>query len=918
MRNILLGWMLIALIACGGSESAEQYISSAREHLTSADYNAATIELKNALRLDANAAEARWLLGKLYLDQGDFPSAEKELQRAQALGWQLDDIYPALAQAWLAQGKFDDVLGLDDKTLAPIPAADLLASQALAELARGNVEEAGKKVALALANNPSSIPARLAEARLFASQGDATGSLIVLEEILESDSSNVDAWRLKGDVLMQLQELQAAREAYTETIKHARLALSDRVKRALINIQLQDYAAAQSDVDELLRVAPQNPVANYVQGLLHYQNKDYPGAVTALSLAEPVANQYPLVLFYLASAHLIEGNADRALQFARRFVSQVPDNIAGRKLLATLNLQQREPRQARETIQPVLDANPEDVEALNIMANALLLEGQTDQGMDLLARIAALQPDSPVAQMRLGAGLMLSGKGDEASGHLETALDINPEFQQADILLVLNQLQKQDYEGAIEAARAYQRRHIGEVAPYNVLGRVYMAAGQSDQAREAFDKALRFEPGDPSAHLSLAEMALAEGDNKAARQHYQNILEHHAYNLPTLLALAALEAREKNEEAMVRWLTWAIDKHPSVLQPRLMLARYYLGSGKTAQVTPLFADLDELQRRSRPVLELTAMAQLSGKEHDIARASLEQLIATNPETAHYHYLLAVAAGRSGDQDKAQRELREAYRLDNKHIPTVVALARLALAEQRPEDFDQHLQALQQLAPGAAEVLRLSAIAALRAEDTGGAVQLATRAFETAPSTQTLLELVSYQKRAGKAEAAMQLMQQWVDDHPDDVAARLALGNDLQLANDVPAAQKQFLAVVERAPANVMALNNLAWNLRQDEPAQALEYIRRAARAAPERPEVLDTLAVIEHLNGENRAAYRNIERALIGAPENPSMRYHKAMIGASLGEKHQAIALLEELLVEGAPDFPEREEAAQLLKRLQG
>ena len=918
MRNILFTLVLVTLAACGGTESSEQYLLRAKGFMAESDYKAATIELKNALRLDADATEARWLLGKIYLDTGDVQSAEKELQRAQALGWQADDIYPALAQAWLAQGKLEEVMGLDYKALSSVAASRLLSSQAMAQLAQGNPDEAGKRVALALQKDPNSVDAKLVEARLLAVQGDITGSLIVLEEVLEGATDNADAWRLKGDILMQQQELEEARDAFDQAIEHSRVAFGDRIKRALINLQLHDYEAAQADATELLRVAPQHPAGNYVQGLLHFQNQAYEEAITALSVAEPLANQYPLVLFYLSSAHLMEGNQDQATLFASRFVGLAPDSINGRKLLASLYLQQGKFEDARKVIQPVLDNNPDDLAALNIMANALLRDGQTDQGLDLLARISELQPDSPVAQLRLGAGMMISGKGEEASQHLETALDINPEFQQADILLVLNHLQKQDYEGAIEAAKAYQRRNIGKVAPYNVLGRVYLAAGRPDEAREAFDKALKLEPGDPSANLSLAQMAVAAGDTKTARQHYQTILENHPDNLATLLQLAALEAKEQNEEAMVARLKQAIDKHPTVLEPRLMLGRYYLGSGRADQVAPLFTGLDELQRRSRPVLELMALAQLSGREHAVAQSSLEQLIASNPDTAHYHYLLAMAAGGAGDQKKAKRELKEAHRLDSNHIPSRVALARLALAEQRPEDFDRHLAALLDLAPNAPDVLRLQAISAQRAGNPTEAVDFASRAYEANPSTQTLLELVAYQKSAGQADEAGQLMRQWIEEHPDDIAARLALANDLQLANDLAGAQEQYQAVVELDPDNVMALNNLAWNLRLDDPKQALEYIRRAAQAAPERPEVLDTLAVIEHLNGENRVAYRNIERALAGAPQNPSMRYHKAMIGAALGKKEQAITLLEELLAEGAPAFPEMAEAETLLNTLKG
>ena len=103
----------------------------AKGYLAEADYKAATIELKNALNLDASAAEARWLLGKVHLELGDVQSAEKELQRAQELDWQTDDIYPALAQAWLAQGKVEKVLELDYKVLTSGPAARLLSSQAV-------------------------------------------------------------------------------------------------------------------------------------------------------------------------------------------------------------------------------------------------------------------------------------------------------------------------------------------------------------------------------------------------------------------------------------------------------------------------------------------------------------------------------------------------------------------------------------------------------------------------------------------------------------------------------------------------------------------------------------------------------------------------------------------------------------------
>ena len=131
------------------------------------------------------------------------------------------------------------------------------------------------------------------------------------------------------------------------------------------------------------------------------------------------------MLFFLGSAQLMEGNLDQAAVQAAHFHSIAPQSIRGRKLLATIYLQEGKYGDVQELLRPVLDANPDDVDALNLMSNALLRDGKTDEGITLLSRVAELQPDSPVAQVRLGAGLLMGGKGDDAAQHMETALELN-------------------------------------------------------------------------------------------------------------------------------------------------------------------------------------------------------------------------------------------------------------------------------------------------------------------------------------------------------------------------------------------------------------------------------------------------------------------------------------------------------------
>jgi tetratricopeptide (TPR) repeat protein len=113
----------------------------------------------------------------------------------------------------------------------------------------------------------------------------------------------------------------------------------------------------------------------------------------------------------------------------------------------------------------------------------------------------------------------------------------------------------------------------------------------------------------------------------------------------------------------------------------------------------------------------------------------------------------------------------------------------------------------------------------------------------------------------------------------------------------------------------VALNNLAWSIRNIDPAKALDYALRSSALAPESPEVLDTLAVVEYANNEYKKAQRTIQKALSKRPDNPSILYHSAMIAAVMGDEAKAVLTLQKL-TSGNIDFPEKDDAIALLMKL--
>jgi putative PEP-CTERM system TPR-repeat lipoprotein len=915
IRTLLVLLTVLTLAACGDSYTTEEYIQRATEELDKSQYVAASIELKNALRQDPNSAQARWLLGKAYLNINDMPSAIKELQQALDLGWPPDDIQPSMALALYAQGEFESVGELDAEGLTPDAQASLFGLKAQAALALGNNKEAEELIDKALALKPEAIEVLIAKARLLESKGNVKGALAIIDQVIAINPKQGDAWSMKGDIQTNQQKFKAALASYSKAIQLKRNNSSELFKRALLKMQMGDYKAAQVDSKALMSKAAKHPGSNYIRGLLQYEAGNYDEAIAAFSVTEPAFKQYPLSLFFLASANLKKGHLDLAINQAERFHKLSPGSVQGRKLLAMIRLQQRDFAAVQPLLEPVLANDPDDIDALNLASNALLQEGKTSEAIELLNRVAKLQPDSAEAKVRLGAGLLMDGKNEDALQPIKAALEMNPNIPMADMLLVLNYLQKKDYPAAIQAAQDYQKRNPDDVAPYNLLGRVYQEAGKSDEARKAFQGALALDPADQGANSYLAQLALAENDLAAARNYYKTILAAKPNSHQSLIQLASLDAREGQEKAMVDHLETAMAVAPAALEPRVILARYYLAKGKPAQVPPLFATLDAQQQQTPDVLRLMAISQLSTKDASAAQFSLEQLLKSAPDSAQIRHLMAMAAAEQGNSERMLEELHRSLELDKDYFPSRLALAKIALGTNDTAQFEQQIAVLAKEAPDNPEVLLMQAAAAQRAGDLATARKAAEKAFKLEPSSNALVSLATYEEMAGAREKALKRYAAWLEKHPDDVPVRMAYASGLMMDQQIPQSTTQYAIVLQANPENLTALNNQAWLLREKDTPKALEYARKAAELAPDSAAVLDTLAVVEYISKDYDQAQRNILRALKSAPDDPSIRYHSAMIAAALKDNATARATLEKLLAAN-PKFPEVAEAKALLATL--
>jgi len=915
--KVIIGIGVIWLpVACSSSRTDEQYVEKAQTYLEKGKLNAASIELKNALQQNQNNAQAHWLLGKLYLEEGNIAGAEKELRRASEFGVEDGAVLPLLARVFLAQGKFDALQMLSlEKLTTKKQKAEILAAQGLGELAQREMDGAVDKIDQAVFLDAESAYVGVARARLLVTKKKHDLARKELDRVLELNANYAPAWGLLGDLENLDKNLVKAEIVYTKAIESHADNPFFLLKRALVRIQQKRYEAAQKDIDAMKKRYPQNPDVNFAQGMIYYLNNQLLDAKDAFGLTLQTNIHHQKAMYLLSLTHLKLGNWELAQNYGNQFLSAAPDSISGRKLMALINLRNRDYAAVEELIRPVLGLQEDDIEALNLLGNALLKE-KKEEGVELLEKSASLQPDSAIAQLRLGASLLASGKQLKGIGYIEKAIKIDPKLQQAYVLLIQNYIYQKEFDKALKVAEAYRDHHPNKVAPYNLIGRIQLVSGQDMDATEAFTRAREISPGNPVASHGLAALAIKKQAYQEARRYYQDVLKYNENHLSTLLKLATLDRIEKKGQAMLEHLQQAATAHPKVVLPKLALARYYLTQGSSAKVPALMLELSDTQKRLPAVLEVMALSQLAQKQFSEAKNSLERLVEEQPNSAQFHFLLSQAYGGLKDISGMRKELETAIALAPGYIAAHLAYSRLLVLEGQKEKVKEQLGILNKLSPDHPDVLRLKAYLARVQGDQEMASALLEDVFENSPSTASMLSVSRQKWVMGDQRAVLELQERWTAEHPDDLTASLALAAVYGQQDQVEQAISQYKEVLEKDEQNVAALNDLAWYLRNKQPAKALEYAKRASRLAPESAAVMDTLAVVLLKNGEIERAKRKIESALEKNPKNSAFRYHHAMIDAAAGDKASAIKKLQDLLGEGS-DFFEKAEAQQLLAELQ-
>ncbi len=911
---------LTSLAGCEKSVSLtdQEHIQRAKDFEDKGNLNSSIVELKNAIQKNPDNAQARLLLGQIYLKAGMGAEAEKELTQATKLGVNSESVKPQLGKALVLMGEYKRVLAevQPGEQTSPANLAQILQLQGDAKLGLRKLDEACDLYRKSIEANSSHVPGYWGMAKCALFKNDPAAARQQLDDAIKVDPRNADTWVMLGDLARHGDNAQEAENAYGQALKIQPDHNAALVSRTLLFISRSQPEKAEVDLKKISQIAPEHYLLHYLQGALLYSTGKYAQAMEAVQKALKANPGYAPAMRLAGILHYNLNAHEQAIQSLRQYLQKVPGDALMHKLLAAAYLKTGRADLAMELLKPMLNRSKDDAQLYILAGEASLKSNDPAAAARQFEKAAAIDPGNLKLQTQLGLSLFASGDKQKGVEELQSNISADPRQIHADVSLAVVYLQERQYDKALETLGTLEKK-LAKEDPFvhELRGVAYVGKNDPANARLSFERALALDPSLASSAINLAQLDLHDKNPSMAKKRLQRALEKKPNDLSIIFALAGLLRAEGNEKEFLALLNQAARAHPKLARPHVQIAQFYLGKNqpKLAQASAQAA----LNAEDDNPDALAAMgnAQLALGNQDGALTTFKRLAARAPGAATSHYFLASAQASGGNLAGARQSLKRALEIKPDNIEVLIALAAVEARDGKAAESLKIAQQVKKLAPASPLGAAMEGDALMITKRYAQAAQAYESAFSRHRNGGLLIKLHDALVLSGARANAESRMLQWLKEQPNDKLARLHFAQSLMSAGANQSAIEQYQFLLKREPNNALLLNNLAWLYHKEKNPRAMEYAERAYKLQPEAAFILDTLGWISLEQGKVQRGLELLNKALALAPDNPSIKFHVAAALARNGDKSGARRLLEELLSKNNA-FPQQQEARALLSQL--
>lgn len=352
------------------------------------------------------------------------------------------------------------------------------------------------------------------------------------------------------------------------------------------------------------------------------------------------------------AARLLQlGKPDAAEPILRQVIAVAPRHPDAHNLLGTILDQRGKFKDAEREYREALRLNPNMVSPLANLGVLLARTGRSDEAVKAFESVLCKAPHHP--QSTLNLGLQFVARGDHARGAplLKLARGLDLDSYQLEYNLGLASYNLKQYDEASTALESASAFSPNSAEPLYYLGLIAWARGQDETAANFWDRAVQLRPIFPEANFMLGEALRKNSRAEASIAFYQRALDQDPGKFVYYARLGgAYVMLGQSEEAL------EVFRRGQKRFPKLPEAHYFVGIAARAKA-----------------------------DYDLAEAELRKSFALRPDNVDTLAQLGFIVGERDRQLEAEKLLRRAIVINDKHFYANYDLGRILVKLKRYEE-----------------------------------------------------------------------------------------------------------------------------------------------------------------------------------------------------------------------------------------
>jgi tetratricopeptide (TPR) repeat protein len=551
-------------------------VNLARVKLARGDRTGAERALREAVSNNPQSPEAALALSSFLLSSGKLEEAENEARRAIALNSKFGAGYVALARTQLAHNRADEA----EKTLravATLPDERYQHLHASFLFERGRREEAIKEFEALLARNDASKATRARLVQAYVAVNRIRDAESVLNSALKKDRTDIDALVQRGELLLMTGNTRAAEQDINEALRFNPSVAEAHALKAQVYRRQNRPAGEREELNEALALKPRLLAVRLLLARNLMAANEYTAALRLLDEATDAEKDVLQLVIERNRALLalqrypeLRASLEEALS-----VSRAPELLVQSAMLKSA---EKNYAAARTTAEQVLEREPQNIQALRLIADSYTAENQPDKALRALETAVAKNPGSAAVQHLFGAWALAGGNRVKARSAFEAALAADRTFIPASLALAEMDLAEKEFDSARRRLDALILANPRLVPALVDRAAVENAAGNRGEAAVRYRAVLQIDPGNLKALNDLAYI-LASTQSDDALRHALRALEIAPDNAAVLDTVGWIYYHQGAYNTALAYFRQAVAKHSS---PRRQyhLALCYLKLGE--------------------------------------------------------------------------------------------------------------------------------------------------------------------------------------------------------------------------------------------------------------------------------------------------------------------------------------------------